>query len=75
MATWKRLTLVRTDHVEVDVNLDHVIYMVSEKVRETDRTRLYFVGGPNTKNETRSIDVQEPPDEIHTRETLRSLRQ
>jgi|SRR5215472_5825211 len=30
MATWKRLTLVKTDHIEVDVNLDHVIYMVRE---------------------------------------------
>jgi len=32
MASWKRLTLVRTDHVEVDVNIDRVIYMVREKV-------------------------------------------
>jgi len=30
MATWKKLTLVKTDHIEVDVNLDHVIYMVRE---------------------------------------------
>jgi len=73
MVSWKRLTLVRTDRVEVEVNLDHVIYMARETVRKKDRTRLYFVGGPNTKNEILSIDVEESLDEIHMRGTLRSL--
>jgi hypothetical protein len=60
MADWKRLTLERVGDVKVDVNFDHVIYMV----RENDRTRLYFVGGPNNENNVRSIDVKERPEDL-----------
>ena len=68
MTSWKRLTLDGTN-VQVDVNFDHVIYMY----REHDRTRLFFIGGPNDDGRTRSIEVNEIPDDIHLKPVLRSF--
>jgi hypothetical protein len=68
MANWKRLTKDNTD-VQIDVNLDHVIYMS----REHERTSLFFAGGPTETGKTRYIDVKETPDEIHMARPLRTF--
>jgi hypothetical protein len=58
MADWKRLTLHRRgDPLGVDVNLDHVIYMIRH---DEKTTTLYFVGSSNEK-----LEVMETPDEIY----------
>jgi hypothetical protein len=68
MATWKRLIL--PNNLEVDVNLDLVLYIG----RVNDVTSISFVGGPSDTGATRTLNVKEPPDEIHMKSALRSQK-
>ena len=67
MALWKRLTM--PNGVEVDVNLDLILYMGRDK----DVTTLFFVGGPNDTGKNRTINVKETPDEICLQSALRMI--
>ena len=60
MATWKRLTLLNS--ANVDVNMDLVMHIQQTL---TSPATLFFAGGE-------SVQVTEKPDEIHMSKPLRS---
>jgi hypothetical protein len=72
MATWKRLTM--RWGAKVDVNMDHVAYMIRGTWRDldktlTDVTNVVLVVSPHAlqqgQDEKVMLQVKETPDEIH----------
>jgi CobQ-like glutamine amidotransferase family enzyme len=60
MATWKRLTELGGN--KIDVNMDQIV--IIQKVQQSP-TDIIFVGGASTR-------VQETPDEIHQTKALQT---
>ena len=58
MATWKRLTSV--ENQKVDVNMDNIAYIEPQ----TDGAWIHFVGGRISEGRTFALAVKETPDAI-----------
>jgi hypothetical protein len=58
MTTWKRLTNV--ENQKVDVNMDNIAYIEPQ----TDGAWIHFVGGRISEGRTFALAVKETPDAI-----------
>jgi hypothetical protein len=68
MTNWKRLTQPNGAHV--DVNMDHVIYMLRNSEANTS---VFFDGSfQNDPTNATCINVTETPDNIHSAYSLHS---
>ena len=68
MVNWKRLTQQNGSHV--DVNMDHVIYMLRNSEANTS---VFFAGSfQNDPTKATCIHVTETPDDIHSTYSLHS---